>query len=205
MKGLHWVAVLCFCWLIVQLAGCASYASFQTAQTTSNGELSATGGIGYHEEGEEPHLNLSMRYGLADSVDIGVVYNQTQNGSTLVMADVKLSVKSNSPGFHHAVGFGVSPIFNEYEGLAFHAPYFASFYTPHERLAVYLNPRLIYYIDMRDNPENSNTGLGFGTSVGLKIGKKFSVLPEWSFLAGQFDNRFEVNNLLSIGFGINVY
>lgn len=188
----------------ILLSNCASYSSFQTARTTDQGELSATGGIGYHEEGNESFVNMSVRYGLADSLDIGVTYNQTHNGSTLVLGDIKLTVKSNSPGFHHAVGFGISPLLNEYEGLAFHAPYYASFHTPGEKLAFYVNPRAIYYIDWRPAEEGSNTGLGFGTSFGLKIGRKFSLMPEWSFLAGQFNEAFEMNNLLSVGIGINL-
>ena len=194
--GQLWVLL----WL---LSSCASYSSFQTAQTTELGELAVAGGIGYHEEGNEPYLNLSARYGLADSIDIGIGYNQTQNGSTLIMGDVKLRVKSNSPGFHHAVGFGLSPVLYQNEGLIFHAPYFASFHTPNEKISVYANPRVLYYIDMRQEAE-SNTGLGFATSFGMKLGRKFSVIPEWSFVAGQFEDAFEINNLISIGIGINL-
>lgn len=198
------LGIVCLIALMLSLHSCVSYSSFQTAQTTEKGQIAGTAGFGYNEEGEEFYYDLGIRYGFSDSVDIGFKYNRTIDGGTLVLADAKMEVRTKTPGFYQAVGFGVSPIFNQQEGLAFHAPYYASFETIGKKLTFNINPRAIYLIDMRENPENSNTGLGFGGTVGFKIGKKVSIMPEFSILGGQYDGKFEINNFMSVGLGINV-
>lgn len=188
------------------LINCTSYSSFQTARTLPQGKVSGTAGLGYNYLGEESFVDLALRVGLEDSVDIGLKANFTNWGSTLIMGDIKKQLATQSPNFNSALGIGLSAVTADDEGVALHFPAYFSFHSSNQKLALYLNPRVFYYLDLRNSQERShnNSGLGAGNSVGLKLGNRFAIMPEYSFFVGQYNDELKVNNLFSVGLGFRV-
>ncbi|WP_421892434.1 hypothetical protein [Marinoscillum sp.] len=188
------------------LINCASYSSFQTARTLPQGKVSGTAGLGYNYLGEESFVDLALRVGLKDSVDIGLKANFTNWGSSLIMGDLKKQLATSSPNFSSALGLGFSAVTADDEGMALHVPAFFSFHSTNQKLALYLNPRVFYFFDLRNSEDRShnNSGPGVGNSVGLKLGNRFAIMPEYSFFVGQYNDELKVNTLFSVGLGFRV-
>ena len=192
-----WVILMC---VIGSLINCASLSSFQTANTLEKGEMSATLGSGYNHLAEETYGDVGIRYGVGNQSDLGIKYNKTGLGSQVLLVDYKKQI-SDDEKLKTAFGFGVSPLWDGDDGVALHLPYYWSMHSSTNLFSIYANPRLLYYISADDQSQSS---LGLGNSLGLKIGKKLSVMPEWSFVMGEPRGSFDVNHLFSIGVGFNV-
>lgn len=168
------------------------------------GEVSGSLGLGNNYLGKEPFVDLALRTGINETMDVGAKLNITNYGSSLATIDLKRRLTSNSTVLHHAVGFGTSLVFSDDKGVVLHVPYFLSMHTPNDKIALYTNPRLLYFIDGDQEDSFANNGPGLGSSFGIKIGKKISFMFEYGFLYGEYDGDTHFNNLLSGGIGINV-
>ena len=189
---------------LLYFTSCVSYSSFQSARTLEKGKVSISVGAGSNERAEEGYGDVAFRVGVEDSLDMGLKFNSTSFGSILVMLDVKKQLPSQSKNISNAVGFGVSPVFDDEEGVAFHIPAYISFHSTNDFFTTYINPRVFYYMDFLKADGFNNSGLGYGNSLGFKIGKKFAVMPEWSFFVAKYQDEAELNNFFSIGLGWNV-
>ncbi len=188
------------------LINCVSYSSYQTARTLPTGKVSGSAGLGYNYLGDESFVDIALRAGLGDSIDIGAKFNYTGFGSAHFMLDMKKEMSNKLPNFHTAVGVGLSSVMADDLGLAVHLPVYFSFHSPNQKLTLYLNPRAFYYLDLRDELERefNNSSLAAGNTVGLKLGNKFSIMPEYSFFVGKHDDEVKLNTLFSVGLGFNV-
>ena len=201
---MNWFRAFCF---LISLAGiclqmgCASFGSYQTAQTIEKGKVSVTGGLGNNTEPNEAFLHFQLRTGIGDSTDIGLSQNFTGNGSTVTMLDIKRQINTQSSQFKSAFGGGIGAVYNDEGGVVLQIPTYFSYHSKNDLLAIYCNPRGFLYID---TAYDENTGLGFANSFGVKIGKKFAAVPEWSMMMGRYDGSFEVTHLLSVGLGFNI-
>ncbi|WP_421874801.1 hypothetical protein [Marinoscillum sp.] len=186
------------------LMHCASYSSFQTAKTLEKGELSGSVGLGNNYLGEEPFVDIALRTGVADDMDVGAKLNVTNYGSSMALVDMKKQLSAGDGPVYHAVGLGAGFIFSDDKGVAIHLPYYLSLHSADNLWTFYTNPRALYFIDGDQEDEFQNTGPGLGSSFGIKVGRKFSLMLEYGFVYGQYDGENHFNNLLSGGIGINI-
>lgn len=189
---------------LLLLMHCASYSSFQTANTVEKGQIAGSGGIGKNHLADELYGDVSVRVGAGDSLDIGARFNYTVFGSSVLTIDGKRQLYTKVDNVKAAVGFSVAQVFADDLGVAFQVPFYLSIASHQEHLTFYVSPRAIYYLDCRQSAEYNNSTFGAGQTMGIKIGNRFSLMPEWGVLYGRHDDAWKLNNFFSVGIGLNI-
>ena len=191
---------------------CVSNKAFQTARTTTEGEVSYGGGISLPRanffEGVQDTLGASEplslggfvleffgRYGITEKLDIGL------NASLIGTSN--FDVKYQFLGDHESeiagsisAGVGILRIDGNGGVLEFNLPAYFSWH-PSENFAIYASPRYIFR-RVGDDSANFLGGLG-----GLKIGGRNAFFAEYGFL-GTNSDIFGSQTQLNMGFGINL-
>lgn len=199
--------------LISFLPSCISFSNMQTAKTLEKGKVSGSLGLGVGHsntlldgiEGGASGLlstSSSLRVGLKDNLDVGLRLNSTIV-NTVFSVGAKKQLSTEASTIHKAIGLDVTSIGREDRGLALHIPAYFSLHSEDGLHTLYLNPQLFYYQDLSTQPID-NSSIGFANSIGVKFGKKTSLICEFSLMVLQYEGQVQFNRYGNIGIGFNV-
>lgn len=190
------------------ICSCKPLSSMQTARTTDKGTFAYGGTYGVVASDEEvfPTVEGSVRYGFLDrwdagfKIDIwGLMYLDTK---LQIIGDRHSSFAASTGAGLGFCDFGIKEKTNIYH-LA--APLYFS-YHPSLWLGLYCNPRYVHeimYLDNGDNPNTLKQGDYAGTSFGIRIGKRWALVTEYSFLLNLFEKEKFTQMSIGIVRGIN--
>lgn len=211
------LSILIFPILLFLISGCASLTGFESGRTSGlnhgffSASLNATKTPDFDIPAADsldipsfyfPNVELSLKYGVLEKLDIGVKANTNLN--LLVDAKYQILGDQQSPAAV-SVGLGVgsfgfpSPLWNV------QIPVYFSLH-PTESLAIYVNPRYTYQFAVGDISGVGHLGYT-GGNVGVLIGKDFRLGLDaglYNVRAGNVVGRVDLQTYLSFGIGLQV-
>ena len=183
--------------IVVMLAGCSSFSSYQTAQVLDPDEDAFQIGVGLtvtsfslEEDGQEidyeevaySKLELLIRTAVTESFDFGAKFwtgGISVDGKYQFVDGEKLDMAAD-------LGFSYSGIEVDDEGVTFidFQPALLMTYNFDEKFSLTLAPKAVIRKVSRDNEEDTNTFLGGTLTLSLG-GKKVRILPEIGYYKGE--------------------
>ncbi len=193
---LNFTVQLASIFLVVALTSCVSMTTMQTGRTSERGEFTIGGGGGVISatvplsQGNElkqsaPFLEAGARYGITDKIDAGLKF--TLIGSTVLDGKYQF-IGDHESKIAGSVGlaFGyLSTTLNDYENTLVDVmiPLYFS-YHPIDWFAVYASPKYALRNIFYNSSVASDNGIAqsnwFGTTGGIRIGKKVAFLAEYT-------------------------
>ena len=196
-------------------SSCVSVSSLQTARTTEKGEIGwgvSASAVSFDDQGvldtlgsdQDVYLPLSevsVRYGVTDKLDVGLKLGVI--GLTTLDAKYMLVGDHESPfALSAGASFGFVTVSSGDLRTGIYdiaVPVYAS-YHPAEWLAVYATPR--YNLRLFQGTETVPVSF-LGTSAGVRIGKRFGVVAEYSYMANLSGGAAHQQYSAGIVLGIN--
>ena len=170
------VAALC-------ASGCASMATMQTANTLGEEKMQVGLETTYQRFGDSnngfayPHLNVAVRYGVTDSIDVGGRIGQS---GTEFMAKFQLTDKASSTVLSLAPsvgGFALGADDETLTSLYYQVPLLVGFSTTGGSQLV-LGPKIQHWLLMGGGGTVGLLNVGATVGYAAKIGNSFWLMPE---------------------------
>jgi hypothetical protein len=162
-------------------AGCMSWTTYQTAETTPPGGMTVGGGLSSICPSTDiffPVADIFVRFGLSPSADMGFRYN-TPFRMTL---DTKMAL-SKSFAFDVAIGGVYAPMHLHRWVIVNVMPSVILSTRLSDVMSLYLVPKLsidyIFFAEV-DEMQVLPSGMNWiaGTTLGLALGRRFKIMPE---------------------------
>jgi hypothetical protein len=206
-----------FAGIAALLSGCASMSTMQTARTNDKGQFTGFFGGGAVNSdlalGEldtisisAPFLEVGGRYGVSDKLDVGLKLAIIGTA----VADAKYQfLGTKESKFAGSIGLGLgylSVSSDDSKSKIFDVMTPAYFsYHPNDWFSLYTSPRYVLRINSyttETDATGSSTSNWYGVTGGMRIGRKFAFLGEYSYFKNdEIDTPF---SQITAGFGFTL-